>query len=221
VDEAVQIHGGMGYSAEMAVERSYRDSRIIRIFEGTNEINRLLVADTAMKRALKGDFDLYGEAEKLCSDLVNITDGAGEGESYFETRTRYIRNFKKLILICIHHATKHFGKGLANEQEVLNNITEMMMETYVSESRALRVEKLSTASSDISVYRDILDVNLVETADIVRRSAREAISSFASPELYPVLIHTIDVLTGQERVNVMEARRRIAGKLIEDNIYKF
>jgi len=221
VDEAVQIHGGMGYSAEMAVERSYRDSRINRIFEGTNEINRLLVADTAMKRALKGDFDLYGEAEKLCSDLAGITDGASEGESYFETRARYIRNFKKIILVCIHHATKHFGKGLASEQEVLNNITEMMMETYVSESLALRVEKLNTVRSDVSVYRDILDVNLFETADIVRRSAREAISSFASPELYPVLMQVVDTLTREERINVMEGRRRIAGKLIEDNIYKY
>jgi alkylation response protein AidB-like acyl-CoA dehydrogenase len=220
-DEAVQIYGGMGYSAEMDVERGYRDSRINRIFEGTNEINRLLVADTAMKRALKGDFDLYGEAGKLCSDPGNITDGQKEGESYFETRARYIRNFKKVILICIHHATNHFGKGLASEQEVLNNITEMMMETYVSESLALRVEKLNSLRTDVSVYTDILDVNLFETADIVRRSAREAISSFASPELYPVLMQAVDTLLKEDRVNVMEARRRIADRLIEDNIYKF
>lgn len=220
-DEAVQIHGGMGYSAEMDVERGYRDSRINRIFEGTNEINRLLVADTAMKRALKGDFDLYGEAERLCSDIESIDDDARDGESYFETGARYIRNFKKIILICIYHATEHFGKGLAREQEVLNNITEMMMETYVSESLALRVEKLSAMRDDVSLYRDILDVNLYETADIVRRSAHEAISSFASPELYPVLLKAVERLTKEKPVNVMEARRRIADRLIEDNSYKF
>jgi alkylation response protein AidB-like acyl-CoA dehydrogenase len=220
-DEAVQIHGGMGYSSEMAVERGYRDSRINRIFEGTNEINRLLVADTAMKRALKGDFDLYGEAEKLCAAIENITDDPGKDESYFETRARYIRNFKKIILIAIYHATQHFGKGLTSEQEVLNNITEMMMETYVSESLALRVEKLSSIRNDVSLYRDILDVNLFETADIVRRSAHEAISSFASPEMYPVLMQAVERLTKEEPCNVMEARRRIAGKLIEDNSYKF
>ena len=220
-DEAVQIHGGMGYSSEMAVERGYRDSRINRIFEGTNEINRLLVADTAMKRALKGDFDLYGEAEKLCAAIENITDDPGKDEGYFETRARYIRNFKKIILIAIYHATQHFGKGLASEQEVLNNITEMMMETYVSESLALRVEKLSTIRNDVSLYRDILNVNLFETADIVRRSAHEAISSFASPEMYPVLMQAVERLTKEEPCNVMEARRRIAGKLIEDNSYKF
>jgi len=221
VDEAVQIHGGMGYSAEMAVERGYRDSRINRIFEGTNEINRLLVVDTAMKRALKGDFDLYGEAERLCAGLADITDGKTEGESYFQTRTRYIRNFKKAILICMHFATKNFGKGLINEQEVLNNIAEMMMETYVSESLALRVEKLSTIRGNVSVYKDMLDVNLFETAGIVRSSALEAIASFSSPETYPVLVQAIEKLTRQEYVNVKEARRHIADKLIEDNSYKF
>jgi alkylation response protein AidB-like acyl-CoA dehydrogenase len=221
IDEAVQIHGGMGYSAEMAVERGYRDSRINRIFEGTNEINRLLVVDTAMKRALKGDFDLYGEAEKLCSDLTGITDGKAEGESYFQTRRRYIRNFKKAILICMHHATKHFGKGLINEQEVLNNIAEMMMETYVSESLAMRVEKLGTMKSDVSVYKDMLDVNLFETAAIVRNSAMEAIAAFSTPETHPVLVQAIEKLTNEEFVNVKEARRHIADRLIEDNSYKF
>ena len=139
-DEAVQIHGGMGYSAEMAVERGYRDSRINRIFEGTNEINRLLVVDTAMKRAMKGEFDLFGEAEKLYSGLSSISNNKKEGESYFQEKTRYIKNFKKAILICIHGASTCFGKGLINEQEVLNNIAEMIMETYVSGSLALRVE---------------------------------------------------------------------------------
>jgi alkylation response protein AidB-like acyl-CoA dehydrogenase len=220
-DEAVQIHGGMGYSAEMAVERGYRDSRINRIFEGTNEINRLLVVDTAMKRALKGDFDLYGEAEKLCSALTEITDGKTEGENYYQTRTRYIKNFKKVILICIHHATKIFGKGLINEQEVLNNIAEMMMETYVSESLALRVEKLNNIRGDGSVYRDILDVNLFETANIMRNSALEAIASFSEHEKYEPLVHAIEKLTRHDCVNIKEARRRIADKLIEDNSYKF
>lgn len=220
-DEAVQIHGGMGYSAEMAVERGYRDSRINRIFEGTNEINRLLVADTAMKRALKGDFDLYGEAERICSDLGSLSDGVREGESYFESRARYIKNFKKIILICIHNATKHFGKGLASEQEVLNNITEMMMETYVSESLALRIEKLGTLRNDTAVYKDILDVNLFETAEIVRKSAYEAISSSASETEYPILRNAVEQLTGMERINVTAARRRIADKLIGDNLYKF
>jgi alkylation response protein AidB-like acyl-CoA dehydrogenase len=219
-DEAVQIHGGMGYSAEMFVERGYRDSRINRIFEGTNEINRLLVVDTAMKRAMKGDFDLYGEAEKLFADLKNVNDGKKDGESYFDQKKRYVRNFKKVILLSINAATKQFGKGLINEQEVLNNIAEMMMETYLTESLALRVEKLS-ANGEASVYKDILDVNAFETSEVVRRSAIEAVSAFKGSESFDDLLRAAETLTRVECVNVKDARRRIADKLIEDNTYKF
>ncbi|MEI6050048.1 MAG: acyl-CoA dehydrogenase family protein [Bacteroidota bacterium] len=220
-DEAVQIHGGMGYSAEMAVERGYRDSRINRIFEGTNEINRLLVVDTAMKRAMKGEFDLFGEAEKLYSGLNDITDNKTTDESYFQKRTRIIKNFKKVILICIHGASKRFEKNLISEQEVLNNIAEMMMETYLSESLALRVEKMATLKGNVSLYKNMLDVNLFDTASIVRKSALEAIGSFSSPEACQVLVKAIESLTKVDCVNVKDARRRIADKLIEDNIYKF
>jgi alkylation response protein AidB-like acyl-CoA dehydrogenase len=220
-DEAVQIHGGMGYSAEMAVERGYRDSRINRIFEGTNEINRLLVVDTAMKRAMKGEFDLYGNAEKLYSGLNSISDGKTVGESYFQEKGRYIKNFKKVILLCIHGATKRFEKNLIQEQEVLNNIAEMMMETYVSESLTLRVEKLGSVKSDLTIYKDMLDVNLFDTANIVRKSALEAISTFCTSDSCPALTKAIENLTRVECVNVKDARRRIADKLIEDNQYKF
>jgi hypothetical protein len=220
-DEAVQIHGGMGYSAEMDVERGYRDSRINRIFEGTNEINRLLVSDTAMKRAMKGDFDLFGEAEKLYNALNEITDGNKSGESYFQEKKRYSGNFKKVILLCMHGAVKQFGKNLVNEQEVMNNIAEMMMETYLSESLELRVEKLEGIKGPVSVYRDILDVNFHDTSDIVRKSATDAVCSFAVPESIPGLLSAIEALTKVKGINIKEARRRIADKLIEDSSYKF
>jgi alkylation response protein AidB-like acyl-CoA dehydrogenase len=220
-DEAVQIHGGMGYSAEMDVERGYRDSRINRIFEGTNEINRLLVVDTAMKRAMKGEFDLFGKAEALFNDLDKITGGESSGESYFIEKSRYIQNFKKVIMICIHGAVKQFAKNLINEQEVLNNIADMMMETYVSESLLLRVTKLENLKEIKPVYRDILDVNVYDTAEIVRKSACDAIYSFASPETTTSLIKAIEALTTVRGVNVKDARRRIADKLIEDNRYGF
>jgi alkylation response protein AidB-like acyl-CoA dehydrogenase len=220
-DEAVQIHGGMGYSAEMDVERGYRDSRINRIFEGTNEINRLLVVDTAMKRAMKGEFDLFGEAGKLYSESDKITDGRIEGESYYDEKTRYIKNFKKVILICIHGASRRFEKGLITEQEVLNNIAEMMMETYVSESLALRVQKMEMLNGSKSVYKDILNVNIFDTAGIVRKSAIEAIGAFSSPESCPSLLNAIENLTRVECINVKDARRRIADKLIEENAYRF
>jgi alkylation response protein AidB-like acyl-CoA dehydrogenase len=223
VDEAVQIHGGMGYSAEMAVERGYRDSRINRIFEGTNEINTLLVVDTAMKRAMKGDFDLFGEAGKLYANLDKITDGKKAGEDYYQEKFRYIKNFKNATLIAIHGASTHFEKTLMSEQEVMNNLSVMMMETYVSESTALRVKKLEglKGQADICLYRDILDVNVYDAAEKVRKSAYDAIYAFASAADAPKLIKAIDALTTVAGVNVKEARRRIAGKLIEDNSYKF
>jgi alkylation response protein AidB-like acyl-CoA dehydrogenase len=220
-DEAVQIHGGMGYSAEMAVERGYRDSRINRIFEGTNEINRLLVVDTAIKRAMKGEFDLFVLAEKLYNGIDGLTDGITADENYYQEKIRYIKNFKKVILICLHGATKQFEKNLINEQEVLNNIAEMMMETYVSESLVLRVEKRESLKGAAAVYRDMADVNVYDTAGKIRKSACDAVYSYASPAIAPKLVKAIDILTKVAGVNIKDARRRIASKLIEDNIYKF
>jgi hypothetical protein len=220
-DEAVQIHGGMGYSAEMDVERGYRDSRINRIFEGTNEINRLLVSDTAMKRAMKGDFDLFGTAAKLFEEAGSLDSGEKEGEDYFAEKHRYIANFKKLILLAIHCAVKEFDKKLVHEQEILMNITEMMMETYLSESLCLRVEKLAATNRDVSILRDILDVNVYDTASVVRKSASDAFNSMPGCCNDGSLASATLRLTTTAGVNVKDARRRIADKLIADNSYKF
>jgi alkylation response protein AidB-like acyl-CoA dehydrogenase len=220
-DEAVQIYGGMGYSAEMDVERGYRDSRINRIFEGTNEINRLLVTDTAMKRAMKGDYDLFGEAEKLFSNLEHIGDGEKVDENYFGENYRCIKNFKKVILLCMHAAVKKFDKNLVNEQEVMNNIAEIIMETYLSESLALRIEKLETIKGSIAEYRDMLDVNIFDTAEKVKKSAYDAVYSIDLPDVTLKLISAVDTLTKVNGINVKNARRRIADKLIADNQYKY
>jgi len=220
-DEAVQIHGGMGYSSEMDVERGYRDSRINRIFEGTNEINRLLVADTAMKRAMKGDFDLFGEAEKLFAGLESLTSEKPAGEGYFAEKYRYLKNFKKIILLCMHAATKQFGKNLVTEQEVMNNITDMMMEAYLSESLALRIEKLENRRGMVTEYRDILDVNIYDTTGKIRKSAADAVYSIDLKESVPGLIKAVELLSEVEGINIKNSRRRIADKLIADNMYKF
>lgn len=221
IDEAVQIHGGMGYSAEMAVERGYRDSRINRIFEGTNEINRLIIADTAIKRAQKGEFDLFGPAEHLYNNLESITAGKIEGESYYSEKRRYLANFKKVILIAIHGITTYFDKKLVKEQEVMNNLSEMIMEVYIAESLALRVEKLENMKGNAEIFRDILDVYVYDTADLVRKSACDAVNSFAEAKESEKLNSAIEKLTRVAGVNVKEARRRIADRLIENNAYKF
>lgn len=221
IDEAVQIHGGMGYSAEMAVERGYRDSRINRIFEGTNEINRLIISDTAIKRAQKGEFNLFGPAAELFNNLDTITSGKNGIEEYYTEKRRYMANFKKTILLAIHGVTTFFDKKLAREQEVMNNISEMIMQTYVAESLALRVEKLEGMKGASGLHRDMLDVYVYDAADLVRKSAMDAVNSFATAEQSEKLCTAIEALTQVAGVNVKEARRRIADKLIEDNAYKF
>jgi len=223
IDEAVQIHGGMGYSAEMPVEKGYRDSRINRIFEGTNEINRLLVIDTAMKRALKGDFDMFGEAEKIYKSVDKITDGKTGNETYYQEKKRILKNFKKAILLLTHAASKNFEKNLIAEQEILNNLTDMTMEVYISESTALRVEKIESIKgvSAAAIYKDILDVSVYDSAAIVKKAAYDAINSFVASVDAVKMIQAVDALTSIPLVNIKNARRRIAGKLIEDNAYKF
>jgi alkylation response protein AidB-like acyl-CoA dehydrogenase len=223
VDEAVQIHGGMGYSAEMDVDRAYRDSRINRIFEGTNEINTLLVVDTAMKRSMKGDFDLFGKAKALYGQLDSITDGKVAGEGYYEEKIRYAKNFKKAIQLLIHKASEQYDKQLINEQEVLNNLAVMMMQTYTAESSSLRVEKLESmkGAEAVNLYKDIIDVLVFDSAAKVRKSAVDAIYSMVSGVEAEKLENVINILTRVKGVNTKDARRRIADKLIEDNAYKF
>jgi alkylation response protein AidB-like acyl-CoA dehydrogenase len=223
VDEAVQIHGGMGYSAEMAVERAYRDSRINRIFEGTNEINTMLVVDTAMKRAMKGDFDLFGEAEKLYASLDKITDGKVSGEDYSQEKLRYTSNFKKAALLLIHKASKTFEKQLVHEQEIMNNIAVMIMQIYVAESSALRVQKMIGMKGEeaAKLYKKMLDVLIFDSAAKIRKAATDAIYSMVSGDEGDKLSKAIEVLTKVAGVNTKEARRSIAEKLIEDNVYKF
>jgi alkylation response protein AidB-like acyl-CoA dehydrogenase len=223
IDEAVQIHGGMGYSAEMAVERGYRDSRINRIFEGTNEINRLLVVDTAMKRAMKGDFDLFGKAKALSADLDAVTDGKKNDESYFEEKFRIIKNLKNLILIVIQAASDRFGKNLILEQEVLNNLADMIMEIYIAESLALRIRKMEALRGidHAGIYRSILDVFVYDAADKIRKPASDAVNSSASTEVLGKYKKVIEILTNVPGVNVKDARRKVADILIEENCYKF
>jgi hypothetical protein len=174
-----------------------------------------------MKRAMKGDFELFGEAEKLFNELDKLNGGKIPDESYFREKMRYISNFKKVILLCMNGAIKQFGKNLVYEQEVMNNIAEMMMEVYASESMALRVEKLEGSKGEAPIYRDILDVNIYDTSGKVRKSASDAVFSFASDESIDKLAHAVEILTKVKGINIKDARRRIADKLIEDNSYKF
>ncbi len=224
VDEAVQIFGGMGYSSEMPVERAYRDSRINRIFEGTNEINKILAVDTILKRAMKGEFDLFGEAKKVVDGLASLPSQPAKAFSdYYVQKKTYISHFKKTALMLIHYASEKFQRKLVFEQEILNNISDIIMNLYVAESAVLRVQKLEKMRGEeaVKIYRDIIDVFVYDVADLVRKAAADNVNSLADDKGKELMLKGIAYYSAVEGVNVRDARRRIADKLIEENRYVF
>lgn len=217
VDEGVQIHGGMGYSAETEVERGYRDSRINRIFEGTNEINRIIVAEHAINKSMKG-VDL-----KAIVAEIKQADSQIDTSDYFAAKAQMNKNFKAVALLIIERLQEKFGRKFIQEQEILSNLSNIIMQAYVSESTKLRVEKLQhlKPADEWGVYRDILDTLTYDSANLIRTNAMIAIDAFLEGDEraeYEKLIHQ---LTRNVPVNTKEARRRIAAKLIEDNRYDF
>ncbi len=223
VDEAVQIYGGMGYSAEAPIDRAYRDSRINRIFEGTNEINRLLAADSAIKKAQKGDFDLFGNAKIIFDSIDSLEETEHNFPGYFEEKYHYIHNFKKATLLVIHAFSERYRKNLINEQEIMMCVADMMMQLYTAESTLLRVEKMRKYFDDkhITIYQDILDVFVYEAAFKLAKSGKDAINSCEEGEMQKKLNRAVDVFTNVAPVDIKEARRRIADRLIYDTRYTF
>jgi alkylation response protein AidB-like acyl-CoA dehydrogenase len=223
VDEAVQIFGGMGFSAETSVDRAYRDSRINRIFEGTNEINRLLVADTTIKKALKSGFDVVRYANHIIKDLDEKPDYETTELSYYKEKNIYIKNFKKTVLLLLGAVSEKFERKLVEEQEILFNTSDIIIQIYAAESTLLRIEKLESMKGEeyIKIYKDILDVFVFDAANIVHKAALDAISSFTEGDEQKILLDRINIFTKVAPVNVKDARRRIADKLIDDNRYNF
>ncbi|HOY31622.1 MAG TPA: acyl-CoA dehydrogenase family protein [Bacteroidales bacterium] len=223
VDEAVQIHGGMGFSAEMPVDRCYRDSRINRIFEGTNEINRMVCADMMLKQAKKADSSIFSDAAQLYVGLDNVANEALSAGSYFDYYLQTIVNLKKTVLLIMGRAYETLGKQYSMEQEVQMNISDMLIQVYAAESIVLRVKKLEQmkGAEAVQIYKDILDVFVYEAAASIRRSATDAVSAFAEGEEYTRLKNAVESWTMLKPVNIKNARRRIAAKLIEDNLYSF
>jgi hypothetical protein len=219
VDEGVQIHGGMGYSAETPIERGYRDSRINRIFEGTNEINRLITVDSITKKGKKHKIELYEKIEAIQNQLEpDVLSG-----DYYQIKHAIVKNLKKAILYLIPQVQNKFGRKLMFEEEILMNLSDMMMYLYVLESTLLRVEKLDKKGlkKEISVYHDILDVLTHDLTKKIYDSGYDAIGSFTEGEETTKLLNLFDRLAKIPPVNVKEARRRIADKLIDDNRYNF
>jgi len=224
VDEGVQIYGGMGYSAEAPMDRAYRDSRINRIFEGTNEINRMLTVDMMLKRAMKGELDLMGPAQKVATELMGIPDfNTTDDEDIFSKEKKYIANFKKAVLLVAGAAVQKLMTNLAKEQEVLMYLADMLIETYVSESLQLRVEKLVGQRGEESVKEqiDMMQVYIRDAGDKILKAGKEALNSFAEGDERRMMMTGLKRFTKTDDINTTAARRRIAAKLTEQNKYCF
>ena len=223
VDEMVQIYGGMGFSSEAPADRSYRDSRINRIFEGTNEINRLITVDSTMKKGMKHKIDLFEAANEVVQNLDKLKAVETDGKDYYEIKHAFANNLKKAILMLLPVVSDTFKRQLGEEEEILMNISDMIMSVYVFESTLLRVEKLEKEGikQNIKVYRDILDVLTRDTLQKTYSNAFDAIGSFAKGEQKDALCDALRTLTKADPTNVKESRRRIADKLNDDGMYKF
>lgn len=220
-DEAVQVYGGMGYSAETRVERAYRDSRINRIFEGTNEINRMLTVDMILKKAMKGELDLMGPAMAVANELMSIPEFGDGSENEFEAMLRVVKNFKKAVLLVAGAAVQKLAMQLSKEQEVLMNVADMCIMTYVAESTLLRTEKLIGMKGAESAKEQIamLRVLMYDTADQMQKAGKDALNSFGDGDELRMMLMGLRRFTKVDSINVKESRRLIAASLIEANKY--
>jgi alkylation response protein AidB-like acyl-CoA dehydrogenase len=223
VDEGVQVHGGNGFSAEYNISRAYRDSRINRIYEGTNEINRLLTVDMILKRAMKGRLDLMGPAMAVQKELMSIPDFGNEEEGLFAKERKLIRNMKKAILMVAGAAVQKLMMQIEQEQEILMNIADMAIEVFHAESAILRAMKIAETRGEAaaSLHADMAGTYLYDAADRVGKAGRDAINAFASGDEQRMMLLGVKRFTKTEPFNAKDARRRIAAKLSADNAYKF
>lgn len=223
VDEAVQIFGGMGYSAESTVERAYRDARINRIFEGTNEINRLLTVDMVLRRALKGELDLMGPAMKVASELMSIPDFGDKPEGILANETAYLTGFKKTILMTAGSAVQKLMQSLSKEQEILMNIADMAIYTYMAESALLRVQQMIQLKGEENCQEQIAMVKtyFYDVADKINKAGKDALNSFAEGDELKMMLMGLKRFTKTEPFNPKVARQLIATKLIDANSYCF
>jgi len=223
VDEAVQIHGGMGYSAESGVERAYRDARINRIFEGTNEINRMLTVDMILRRAMKGELDLMGPAQAVAGELMSIPEFGDAPEGTFANEYKALQGFKKVILMVAGSAVQKLMQTLSKEQEVLMNIADVAIWTYLAESVLLRVEKMISMRGEAACEHEIAIVKtyFYDVADKINKAGKDAINSFADGDEAKMMMMGLKRFTKTEAFNPKEARQLIAQRIIEKNRYDF
>lgn len=222
VDEGVQIHGGNGFSDEYNISRGYRDSRINRIFEGTNEINRLLTVDMMLKRAMKGRLNLMGPAMEVQKELMSIPDFGNEEGGQFDKELKAIANFKKAILMVAGAAVQKLMNKLTDEQEIIMNIADMAIQTFTAESLLIRVIR-NTGKVDArkqALTEAIMRVYITDAADKVNKYGKDAINAFAEGDEQKMMLLGLKRFTKAEPYNTKAARRLVADYLIETGSYK-
>ena len=219
VDEALQIHGGMGYSAESEIETHYRNIRGNRIYEGTNEINRLLTPTTLLRKALKGEIDLMTPAMQAMQDLQSGNIKAAEqNDDVLVTAEQFLANIKKASLLVSGQAMQTFQQKLKDEQEVLMNLADILTQVYVFESTLLRCKK-HHQHENLSLRKDIVAVLMHESADILKTASKEVVYAAASEEMATTILKGINKLYQLPAINLKEKRRNIANHIISNNQY--
>jgi alkylation response protein AidB-like acyl-CoA dehydrogenase len=224
VDQGVQIYGGMGYSADAPMERAYRDARISRIYEGTNEINRMLMVGMVLKRAMKGEINLFEPAMAVASELVSVPSFESiDTSELFAMEKDLVYKLKKVFLMVGGKAAMALQDRIEDEQEIMMNLADVMIEIYAAESVLLRTEKLvsqrgeGACASQIAMSR----IYLYEAIDKVEAAAKEAIVSFAKGDEQKVMLMGLKRFTKPDFVNTKELRRQVADVMIGEGKYPF
>ena len=223
IDEGLQIYGGMGYSAEAPMERAYRDARINRIFEGTNEINRMLTVDMMLKKAMKGELDLMGPAKAVAGELMSIPDFGDEDTNLFSAEKKYLKNYKKVALMIAGSAVQKLMQTLSKEQEILMNLADILTNIYVAESMLLRTEKMVGVKGHeaCSDQVDMTRIFFYDAADVINKAGKDALNSFADGDELTMMNMGLKRFTKVAPLNVKEARRRVAATIIDANKYPY
>ncbi|AIF44060.1 acyl-CoA dehydrogenase family protein [Virgibacillus sp. SK37] len=220
VDEAVQLHGGYGFMEEYEVARMYRDSRINRIFEGTNEINRFIVPGTLLKKAMKGELPLLQKAQSLQEELMMMMPEE-VGIEPLEQEKYLLRNAKKMVLLGAGLAAQKYMKKLDQEQEILVNLADMTAEVYNMEAAILRTEKAIEKSGAEKNKQKLLytQVYVQEAFNKIEADAKETLIAVESGDTLRMMLSSLRKLTRHTPTNVIEKKREIAAKIIEEEKY--
>ncbi len=224
VDQGVQIYGGMGYSADAPMERAYRDARISRIYEGTNEINRMLMVGMVLKRAMKGEINLFEPAMAVASELVSVPSFESiDTSELFAMEKDLVYKLKKVFLMVGGKAAMALQDRIEDEQEIMMNLADVMIEIYAAESVLLRTEKLVSQRGETGCAAQIAmsRIYLYEAIDKVDAAAKEAIVSFAKGDEQKVMLMGLKRFTKPDFINIKELRRQVADVMIGEGKYPF